>query len=176
MLDAFLEGVKTVEDVSVDVVDINQIPMEYHRFEVYNPKDEEIEFKAVVEKLQNTNALVIATPTYNFNVPSNLKNFIDRITYVALNKKKLNILRQPIGQLSHCKTFYLVSGGSPWLVEKLLFFIFPIFWLRVIFTYYGARLGGGIYGGSLTFSNPASERLKLLEKCRKAGRRFAKKL
>ncbi len=176
MLEAFLDGMRLYDEIVITKVDINEIPMSHYAYAVKRPPAHETEFIALVEKLQQSHGLVIATPTYNFNVPSNLKNFIDRISYVALDYKNLNIVRQPTGQLKYLKPFFIVSGGSPAVIEKLLFFLFPIFWLRIIFIYFGAPLGGGVYGGNLSFTKPARNRNLLLTYCRYRGQRYARKL
>ncbi len=176
MLEAFLDGMRLYDEIVITKFDINQIPMRHYAYEVKRPPAHETEFIALVEKLQQSQGLVIATPTYNFSVPSNLKNFIDRMSYAALDYQNLNIVGQPSGRLKYLKPFFIVSGGSPALIEKLLFFVFPIFWLRIIFLYFGAPLGGGLYGGGLSFTKPARNRNLLLTYCRYRGQRYAHKL
>ena len=176
LLNSFLDGVKSVSDVGINIYDSNTINLHYYRHDYNEPKDDETEFKELAKSLQHCSGLVIATPTYNFNVPSNLKNIIDRLTFIALDKTKLNILRQPQGQLKHIKPFFIATGGSPLWAEKILFFLYPIFWLRIIFLYYGAHIGGGIYGDSLSFSKPAKDRPRLLAKCYKKGIIYGKYL
>jgi len=98
------------------------------------------------------------------------------MSYKALDPKHLNWLGQPTGMLKHLRTFDLVSCGTPWYFEILMWPLFPVFWLRVVFWYFGAKTWGGIYGLGLNAQHQAKDDLKLMNHCRKAGEKFAKKL
>ena len=178
LLDAFLEGVAEQNpEIVIDKYYINDIPLEpFCHTCAKGPIDGEELFAEVVEKLQSANGLVIATPTYNFNVPSGLKNFIDRIGYVSLEYGKKNMFGQPPGKLGYLRTFFIVSGGTPEFIRRFIFFLYPGFWLSIAFKYYYAKLGGSFYGGELTFRTPAKDRPKLLKKAKKKGMKYAKKL
>src|SRR3989339_895188 len=102
MLDAFIRGARTVPDVYVDKLYLEDVPLDTYSFENRNgPEPHEGEFKALIERLQNAHGLVIATPTYNFSVPAHLKNFIDRIRFFALDFNKKNTFAQPTGKLGY---------------------------------------------------------------------------
>jgi multimeric flavodoxin WrbA len=173
MLDAFLKGMRKVDGVDVEKIYLEDVPINYYRFENKDgPEEGEEEFKKLTEKIQNSTGLVIATPTYNFSVPAHLKNFIDRIRFFALDFNKCTNLGQPAGQLNYLKTYFLVSGGTPLWAQKILFFAFPPFWLRGVFLYMGAEVMGGYYSGDIkTFENK-----KILAKCEKRGEKYAKQL
>lgn len=173
MLDSFIEGVKKVEGIDVEKIYLSDIYIETFRFEnSTGPTDQEGDFANLSEKIKTSQALVIATPTYNFSVPAHLKNFIDRIRFFALDMNKRNKINQPVGMLSDLKTYFIVSGGTPNWAQKLLFFAFPPFWLRGIFLYYGAHVLGAIYSGDVrTFDNQ-----KILNKVRNKGEVFAKQV
>jgi FMN-dependent NADH-azoreductase len=130
----------------------------------------------LVDQIMACQGLVIATPTFNFGVPAVLKNVLDRLSYKALNPKKLNWLAQPTGLLNHLYNFYLVSCGTP---KRFLFFawpVFPSFWLKLVFWYFGAHSVGGIYGAGLNAQHLAKDNPKLLARCKKAGERYARRL
>lgn len=173
MLDSFLEGCSSVSGVSVQKYYLADIPFDLYRYEIANgPKENETEFKHVLEQIQTSQALVIATPTYNFSVPAQLKNFIDRIGFMSLDYTKRNKINQPVGKLKYLRTYFLVSGGTPRWAENILFFAFPPFWLRGVFLYYGAEVMGAYYSGDLsTYLNQ-----KILQQCRNRGVSFAKGL
>lgn len=173
MLDYFLEGVKIIKNIDVEKIYLEDIFIENYKYENRNgPSQNESNFKELTEKIKNADALVIATPTYNFSVPAHLKNFIDRIRFFALDVENRNIMNQPIGKLNYLSTYFLVSGGTPLWAQKLLFFAFPPFWLRGVFLYYGAHVLGAIYSGDIkTFENN-----KILYKCKKQGFKFAKRV
>ncbi len=173
MLDHFIEGVSTVEGVQIEKIYLSDIFIEHFKYEnSLAPTENEKDFAELVEKIKSANALVIATPTYNFSVPAQLKNFIDRIRFFALDMNKRNFANQPVGKLSYLKTYFIVSGGTPNWAQKILFFAFPPFWLRGIFLYYSAHVLGAFYSGDVkTFQNK-----KVLNKVNKKGVKFAKQV
>lgn len=174
MLDAFISGLVQVKGVEVEKIYLNDLKIANYSFLNRVPKiDDEPEFVDLAEKFSLADGVVIATPTFNFVVPAVLKNLLDRLSYKALNPAKLNWLHQPTGQLKNVKGFYLVSCGTPFLLQKMAFFLFPAFWLRVVFWYFGAKTWGAIYGTGLNAKNLAKDNQALLGKCRKAGIRFA---
>ncbi|MGE5533427.1 MAG: NADPH-dependent FMN reductase [Bacillota bacterium] len=61
------------ENVSIEVFDLEGIPPFNQEFEA-NPPQRVAEFKA---KIKNADALLIATPEYNYSIPGVLKNAID---------------------------------------------------------------------------------------------------
>jgi FMN-dependent NADH-azoreductase len=173
MLDAFIAGARTVEGVTVEKIYLADIPIEHYSFENrLGPTATETAFGELTTRMQAAQALVIATPTYNFSVPAHLKNFIDRMRFFALDMNDRNALKQPRGKLSYLKTYFLVSGGTPQWAQKLLFFAFPPFWLRGVFLYYGAHVLGAIYTGNV--AGFTDERLKA--KCQKQGTKFARQV
>ncbi len=61
------------ENISLEVFDLEGIPPFNQEFEG-NPPQKVAEFK---EKIRNADALLIATPEYNYSIPGVLKNAID---------------------------------------------------------------------------------------------------
>lgn len=173
MLDHFILGVKEVAGVSIEKIYLSDVPIAYYSYE--NSKGtgpNEEKFAVLISKIKKSHGLVIATPTYNFSVPAHLKNFIDRIRFIALDMEARNVLGQPVGKLGYLRTYFLVSGGTPTWAQKILFFTFPPFWLRGVFLYFGAKVMGAIYTGNVR----SFEDARLHEKCRKAGKKYAQKL
>lgn len=173
MLDNFIRGAEAISGIEIEKIYLSDIAIDYYSYE--NSKGvgpNERDFGELIEKIKNAHGLVIATPTYNFSVPAHLKNFIDRIRFLALDLEKKNSIGQPTGKLGFLRTYFLVSGGTPTWAEKILFFAFPPFWLRGVFLYFGAKVMGAIYTGNIrSFENHAVHAT-----CEKAGRRYAKKL
>jgi NAD(P)H-dependent FMN reductase len=67
MLDSFMDGIKEYGLLSAEKVYLNDIKIENYSFDNrLGPKEDEVEFKELCQKIQNAKALVIATPTYNF--------------------------------------------------------------------------------------------------------------
>lgn len=173
MLDAFIKGIQKHQNINVEKFYINDIKINTYCFENRTgASEDESEFEALTESIKYSQGLVIATPTYNFSVPSQLKNFIDRLRFFALDLEHKNSLSQPTGMLGYLKTYFLVSGGTPHWAQRILFFAFPPFWLRAVFLYYGSVVYGAIYSGDIkTFENK-----KILAKCEKAGFKYGKKV
>ncbi len=173
MLDAFIDGFKTKSEKMVEKIYLTDIPIDDYSFENKNgPKEHETAFKELCDKIQKAEALVIATPTYNFGVPARLKNLIDRIRFFALDFNNKSRLGQPGGKMAHLRVYFLVSGGTPLWAQKLLFFAFPPFWLRGVFLYMGSHCLGAIYSGNVkTFETPSE-----LAKCYRRGKKFARAL
>ena len=174
MLDNFILGIKEVSDIEVEKIYLEDIEIENYNYQNSKGTNEnEVAFRELTEKIQNkASGLVIATPTYNFSVPAHLKNFIDRLRFIALDMERKNSLGQPVGRLKNLKTYFLVSGGTPVWAQKILFFTFPPFWLRGVFLYFGARVMGAFYTGDIR----AFENKEVLNKCKIKGNRYADKL
>lgn len=173
MLDNFIEGVSTVEGVQIEKIYLSDIFIEHFKFEnSFEPTENERDFALLVEKIKTADGLVIATPTYNFSVPAQLKNFIDRIRFFSLDLNKRNFVNQPVGKLGHLKTYFIVSGGTPNWAQKILFFAFPPFWLRGVFLYYSAHVLGAFYTGNVR----AFENKRIQSQATKKGTKFAKQI
>jgi multimeric flavodoxin WrbA len=175
MLDHFIRGMKkrARNKLKVEKVHLNDIPIDFYAYEnSKRPGPHEKEFAELCEKIQNSSALVIATPTYNFSVPAGLKNFVDRIRFLALDMENKNKFGQPKGKLKYLRFYSLASGGTPKWAQKIIFFAFPCFWLRGVFLYFGANHIGSYYSGDInTFRNK-----KILAVCERRGMKFAEKV
>lgn len=177
MMDNFLTGIQNADknsSIEIQKINLSEIFIENYSYQnSRGAQENEKDFAELTEKIKSSaDALIISTPTYNFSVPAGLKNFIDRIRFIALDLENKNIMNQPIGKLGQLKVYFLVSGGTPSWAQKILFFAFPPFWLRGVFLYYGAKCMGAFYSGNIkTFQNQ-----RILNKCQKLGYKFAKKL
>lgn len=175
MLDHFISG---VENEGKDLVKVEKFYLEDIYFDHYDyanrmgPTENEKDFSELAYKMDEADGIIIATPTYNFSVPASLKNLIDRISFIALDKDKKNILGQPVGNFKRHRLFFLVSGGTPTIAKKILFFLFPDLWLKSVFIYYGSFKSSSYYSGDTkTFNNQ-----KILKKCFKKGEKFYNKV
>ena len=177
LLDAFIQWMEQEWGVHVHKEYLYDIPMKPYSYENRIPtQDAEKEFWDLMDRFQKIDGLIIATPTYNFWVPAVLKNFIDRIGYVSLDYKNLNWMKQPTGLLWHLRTYFIVTGGTPSLLERCMFPFFPKTLLSLQFAYYGVRKMWGSYTGKLTFSSPAKDNPDLLKKYQNKWQSYVKKL
>ncbi len=173
MLDSFIEGVLKTDNIEIEKVYLDDIFIENFKFENrLGPSENENDFADLSKKIEIADALIIATPTYNFSVPANLKNFIDRIRFLGLDMEKRNKFNQPVGKFGCLRTYFIVSGGTPDWAQKILFFAFPPFWLRGIFLYYGAHILGAFYSGNVE----AFQNKRIQKKMVKKGLKFAKQV
>lgn len=173
LLDAFIDGVRTIPGVTIEKIYLSDIPIDYYTFEnSVGVLPHEEKFGKLCDDIKRANGLVIATPTYNFSVPAHLKNFLDRIRFLALDLDDKNFLGQPTGTFDYLGTYFIVTGGTPSWAEKILFFAFPPFWLRGVFLYYGAKVFGAMYTGDIK----AYENKRLLQIAKKRGIYYAKKI
>ena len=107
MLDSFIEGINEIKGIEVEKIYLDDIKINHYKYENKNgPTEDEKEFKELTDRIQKVDGLIIATPTYNFSVPANLKNFIDRIRFFALDFTSKNNLGQPVGKLEYLKLYY----------------------------------------------------------------------
>lgn len=93
-------------DVKMDIFDLNGIPM-------FNEDDEASPSKIVVEfreKISAADAILIATPEYNYSIPGVLKNAIDwgsrPYGQVALSGKPVAIMGASMGMLGTARAQY----------------------------------------------------------------------
>jgi chromate reductase len=83
----------TPENVAIEVFDLEGIPPFNQEF-VTNPPQRVVEFK---EKIRNADALLIATPEYNYSIPGVLKNAID---YASRPKEDNPLEGKPVAIMS----------------------------------------------------------------------------
>jgi len=175
MLDNFISGIKNTgkDFVIVEKFYLEDVHFDHYEYENrFGPTENEKDFAILAEKMKTADGLIIATPTYNFSVPARLKNLIDRIRFIALDLDNKNFLGQPKGKFKKHRLFFLVSGGTSVYIQKILFFLFPNFWLRIVFMYYGSFKINSLYSGDIkTYQNK-----RILMKCFNSGEKFIKKI
>ena len=94
------------ENVTIEVFDLEGIPL-FNQDNVNNPPTQVAEFK---EKIRNADALLIATPEYNFSIPGVLKNAIDWASRPLqgnpLEDKPVAIMSASTGRLGGARAQY----------------------------------------------------------------------
>ena len=94
------------ESMAIEVFDLEGIPPFNQDFEA-NPPQRVAEFK---DKIRNADALLIATPEYNYSVPGVLKNAIDWASRpradTPLEGKPVAIMSASIGRLGGARAQY----------------------------------------------------------------------
>jgi chromate reductase len=94
------------ESVSIEVFDLEGIPP-FNNDNVNNPPAKVVEFK---ERIRNADALLIATPEYNYSIPGVLKNAIDWVSRPfqgnPLEDKPVAIMSASTGRLGGARAQY----------------------------------------------------------------------
>lgn len=93
-------------DVYLEVFEIDGIPL----FNQDNEKDMPIKVKEFKSKIRDADAILIATPEYNYSVPGVLKNAIDWASRPygdnAFDKKPVAIISASVGMLGGSRVQY----------------------------------------------------------------------
>ncbi|MCV3743422.1 FMN-dependent NADH-azoreductase [Ureaplasma sp. ES3154-GEN] len=96
----------------------------------------DIDADAWINKLKETDLLVLSATLVNFNVPTVVKNFIDGI---AIAEKTFSYTRstngQPVGLLDNLNVVLVISQGGP--EEELP--SYQKVWLEKVFNFVGAK-------------------------------------
>ncbi len=115
LADAFIEGIRTIEDkeksatVTVEKLYLRDLPLEQFDLSHYEAtKDQGANYATIKNAIEAADALVIASPIWNFSIPGHLKNTIDRIGAFCLDPDS-----KSMGQLGGMPAFLILTGGMP---------------------------------------------------------------
>lgn len=173
LCDAFLEGViAACPDAIVTKLRAKDLKIQHFSLANYAPHcTTEDDFCALQEHVLAADALVFATPIWNFSIPGHLKNIVDRMGAFCLDEQT-----RSKGQLKGTPTFFLFTGGAPTPVWKGLM-RFTTHHLPEALRYYGAQIIGRHYEGRCTvgrgtFGLVINQRPDALMRARAKGRFF----
>lgn len=136
LANAFMDGAGHA-GAAVEKVLLRDLSIDQFTLACYAPdfKDEP-DFAMLREKIEAADGLVFATPIWNFGIPGNLKNVIDRCGAFALDPE-----RRMRGRWKD-KPFYLIfTGGSPVAAWKGLLRT-TLSGVRVALQYFGGAHAG----------------------------------
>lgn len=89
-----------------------------------------------IEQLQTHQLVIVATPMYNFSIPSSLKAWID---HVARAGKTFSYTASgPQGHLNHLKALVVRSSGGDYTSEQLAALDHTSSYLQTVFGFLGA--------------------------------------
>ncbi len=105
---AFNEGLKAA-GAETEIITLRDKTIDPFTLRCYAPDFQpEEDFKAIQSAIERADGLVIASPVWNFGIPANLKNVIDRCGAFGLDRET-----RTKGQWKD-KPFYLIfTGGAP---------------------------------------------------------------
>lgn len=160
LADAFAEGARAA-GADVEKVLLRNLSIAPFTIACYDPSfRDEPDFAMLREKIQEADGLVVASPVWNFGVPGNLKNAIDRFGSFALDPE-----RRMRGQWKDMPFYLVYTGGSPmaaWrgLLRKTTSGV------RVALQYFGGAYAGTHYEPKCT---PGKGRFELVVDTRPAS-------
>ncbi|NOS68266.1 MAG: NAD(P)H-dependent oxidoreductase [Candidatus Peribacteraceae bacterium] len=172
LADLFVEGIKNIPMMETEKVRVRDVPLEHFTLAHYEGKDQGQLFRDLQTKIQAANALVIATPVWNFGIPAHLKNLIDHMGVFALDAET-----RSKGQLKGIPCYFLFTGGAPRVAWKGLM-RFTTMHVPEAFRYFDASPAGSHYEGKCMkgrgqFAFVLDQRPELKETMRRKGRKFA---
>jgi chromate reductase len=103
------------ENVSVEVFDLEGIPP-FNQDDENNPPTKVVEFK---EKIRSADALLIATPEYNYSIPGVLKNAID---WASRPYRDNSLANKPVAIMS-ASTGMLGGGRAQYHLRQSFVFL-----------------------------------------------------
>lgn len=95
------------DGISLEIAEIRDIPI--YDFDVQQGEGIPASVGALHEKIKNADAVLIATPEYNYSIPGGLKNAIDWLSRVpdqAFNGKAIGIIGAAAGRAGTARSQY----------------------------------------------------------------------
>ncbi len=108
LADAFIAGARGA-GAETDKVLLRTLSIDHFDIRCYAPDfRDEPDFAAVRAKIEAADGLVLAAPIWNFDIPANVKNLIDRCGAFSLDAE-----RRMRGQWKDMPFYLIYTGGSP---------------------------------------------------------------
>ncbi len=173
LADRFIEGMKQ-GGAEVDKIRLKDIQLEHFTLKFYEPNVVvEPAFADLEKKMKEANGVVIATPIWNFSIPAQLKNLIDRMGSFGLDAEW-----RTKGQLGGKPFFLIFTGGSPAPAWPALMNMTTSH-VPVSLKYFGATVAGTHYEPRCTpgggkFSIVVDQRPESAALMKKKGEDYAK--
>ncbi len=105
---AFADGAQTV-GATVNTLHLRDLHLEDFSLRCYDPEFvPEANFNTIQSAIESADGIVIASPIWNFGIPGNLKNMIDRCGAFGLDQRT-----RSIGQWKGKPFFIIFTGGAP---------------------------------------------------------------
>lgn len=108
LADAFARGAQET-GATIEKIHLRDMRLEDFSLRCYDPSFvPEADFVTIQSAMESADGIVIACPVWNFGIPGNLKNMIDRCGSFALDSTT-----RSIGQWKGKPFFLIVTGGAP---------------------------------------------------------------
>jgi len=172
LADLFIDGMKTVPGIETEKIRLKDVPIPHFELQDYTCGRQGPGFDRIRTLMQSGNAIVIASPVWNFSVPAHPKNFLDHIGCFALDSET-----RSKGQLKGIPCTFLFTGGAPKVAWKGLM-RFTTMHVPEAMRYFGASIAGVHFEGKCMkgpgrFGFVLDQRPELRETMKRKGRKFA---
>lgn len=173
LADAFMQGMESAGPLTLERFKLHHLRVDYFTLDNYDPHcNQEEDFCKVQAAVEKSDALVIATPIWNFGVPARLKNLIDRFGSFALDESRSK------GTLGGLPFYIIFTGGAPYPAWKGLMQATSSH-LPEALKYFGASYIGHHFEGKCVngpgqFGLVVDSRPDSLKNVREKGAEFAK--
>lgn len=180
LLHAFLDGVREEAQhrhIEIDLKEWNVHDLHIPDLSLHNkiPNDiqgEDKDIEMIARRIEASDALIIGTPVWNFSIPAQLKQIIDRIGYIALGKKE----RKTIPLLHHLNFYALYTMGGPEIGWWGLMRWTCALGLHWTFRYYGAKNKGHMHASRCVGSRGVIGNSSFERRAKKKGKKFLRKV
>lgn len=171
LADRFAEGARSVPGIVIEKIRLKDLRIDHFTLRHYELQHHDTDdFPKVREMILRADAVVLASPIWNFSVPAHLKNLIDRMGVFGLDET------HSIGTLNAKPFFLLFTGGSPiaaWPLLKKTTSHLP-----ASIQYFGGAVLGRHYEGRCTkgrgiFGLVVDQRLRSIAAVHAKGNAFA---
>ena len=123
---------EVVKGYDVELIDLNSKHIEFYNYDhSYSDKDE---FISVIERIIDSDTIVVASPIYWFTMSAIMKLFLDRFSDLLNVEKEL-------GRKLRGKDMFLISSGSTPEVPECFKFVF-----KETAKYLGMNYKGSFHG------------------------------
>ncbi len=117
LADAFIDGIRSIPGFDAEKIRLRERSIEHFTMSCYAPDfRDEPDFADIRAKVEEADGLVVASPIWNFGIPANLKNVIDR-----LGASGLDPATRSTGQWKDKPAYLIFTGGAPWAAWPGLF-------------------------------------------------------
>lgn len=118
LADQFIEGIKTVEGITFEKLQLNELALHHFSLADYEEESTEPDYLRIKTLIQDAAGIVFATPVWNFSVPAHLKNLIDRMGTFGLDHET-----HSKGQFKQKPFSLIFTGGAPMIAWKALMYL-----------------------------------------------------
>lgn len=173
LADKLIEGMKTIDGVVTEKIKLRETNLHHFTLADYAEESCEPDYNRLKKAVLDASAVIIATPIWNFSVPSHLKNFIDRMGAFGLDSET-----HSKGQFNSKPFGIVYTGGAPMIAWKALMYLTTLHVAEAIKYYDGSivlrHFEPRSVAGKGKFGLVVDKRPQTIELMQSYGRRVAK--